>query len=160
MKLNLTKIVLGNLPLKVISVILGYAFWYAISAQHTGTMHVTIPLSFYNVEEKMHIDAPESLTVQLSGKKCALRNLDITQLAIHVNAESFTSGHNALIVSHENLLLPESIAMVNYWPADTSILVQANSVNEAALGEKEVLTCNNNLSLELMACDAPSEILL
>lgn len=110
-----------NAPLKLISLLLGYTFWYIFGNSHTSTAWITIPLCFYNVPEAQTIRAPETISVKVAGKRSDLRSLDPEQLAIHINAEKLKLGRNLISITDEALFLPESIKLVHYNPSNPTV---------------------------------------
>lgn len=110
-----------NVPLKIISLILGYTFWYIFGSSHTSTAWITIPLYFYNVPEEKSIKAPETLSAKISGKRSELRMLDTKELAIHINAQQLHDGKNLLTITPEIIFLPDSIKLVHYCPSNPTV---------------------------------------
>ena len=110
-----------NIPLKVISLLLGFTFWYIFGNSHTTTAWITIPLCFYNIPKQTTIKAPESLSVKVTGKRSHLRTLDTNELAIHVNTEKLHTGKNLLSIAPETIFLPESIKLVDYCPSNPTV---------------------------------------
>lgn len=107
-----------SLPLKIISCILGYSCWNIFSENQLIHRTIVTPVSFYNISEQIHIDsAPETLSLVLFGKRKDFNQLDITQLAYHINGNTLSFGTNHLIISTENLFLPESISIAKSNPS-------------------------------------------
>ncbi len=110
-----------NASLKIISLILGYTFWYIFGHSHTSTAWITVPLCFYNVPAKNSIHGPETVSVKIAGKRSELRSLDIDELAIHINAQQLHEGKNSLNFTAQSLFLPESIKLVHYVPSNPTV---------------------------------------
>lgn len=110
-----------TIPLKLISLLLGYTFWYIFSHSHIATAWITIPLCFYNVPTHNSIRAPETVSVKIAGKRADLRSLDTHELAIHVNADKLREGKNVLTITPETIFLPESIKLVHYSPSNPTV---------------------------------------
>ncbi len=115
------KIVWRNAPLKVISLMLGYTFWYIFGNSHSSTAWITVPICFYNVAENSVIKGPETISLKITGKRSDLRSLDPEQLAIHINATQLIPGKNSLSITHNELFLPDSIKLVHYSPSNPTI---------------------------------------
>lgn len=112
------KILWHNAPLKVISLILGYTFWYIFGHSHVTTAWVTVPLYFYNVPPATTIKAPETLFIKIAGKRSELRALDFEHLAIHIDAQTLQEGPNRLAISDARLFLPDTIKLIHYSPSN------------------------------------------
>jgi hypothetical protein len=113
--------VLNSIPLKLISIILGYTFWYIFGHSHTITTWITVPLTFYNVPQYNTVKAPEYVSLKISGKRADISALDITELAIHINAQKLQEGPNLLPITSESLFLPPSIKLVHYSPSNPMV---------------------------------------
>ncbi len=111
----------NNIPLKVISLTLGYTFWYIFSSSHVGSLWVTVPLTFYNIPTTHSIVGPETVTVRIAGKRSEIRTLDFENIAIYVDAQSLKKGRNCLAITEEQLFLPSSIKLVHYCPSNPII---------------------------------------
>ena len=101
--------------LKVTSLILGFLLWNTINHLFTYSTWVTVPVCFYNAQKKQ-IDAPEYLTVELTGKRSLLRHINKESLAAHIDAKNLSVGTHKLTVTSEHLLLPPSISTTTVIP--------------------------------------------
>jgi hypothetical protein len=121
----LKKITLTKSILNIIALILGYSLWSILSQKTISSRFIEIPLCFYNTTQHTNLEAPEFVAVTLSGSRINLKNLDINQLALHVNAQNLSSGPNLIVPDRHNLLLPETINVLHYKP--TNIMVTLNN---------------------------------
>lgn len=112
------KIIWSNIPLKLISLSLGYTFWYIFGHSHTITTWITVPLSFYNVPQHGSLQAPEYISVKISGKRSDITALDINNVSIHINAQKLREGNNLIPITSESLFLPQTIKLVHYSPSN------------------------------------------
>lgn len=125
---------LANAPLKIVSFIIGYTFWYIFGHTHTITTRVRVPVSFYGAPHAMVINSPESITLELSGKRSTLRALDKHTLALHIDAQKLHHGPNTISISSRNLFLPDNIKLLNYSPSNMVIQVSYNNVTAQEAG--------------------------
>jgi len=77
-------------------------------------------LCFYNTEQQQ-IQAPETIQVELQGKRSDLLLLDLRALAVHINAHLLTEPLQTITISKKNLFLPDSINLVHYVPSNVTI---------------------------------------
>ncbi len=118
---------LRNIPLKIISFICGYMFWYLLSGAHTVTIWKKVPLCFYAVPSNWTINSPETVEIQLSGKRAQLYTLSHDNLAIHINAQNLQVGKQPITITNNKLFLPDTIKLVNCIPSNLFITVEQNS---------------------------------
>jgi YbbR domain-containing protein len=107
--------------LKISACILGMLCWLKINYDQPITCNFDIPLSFYNMNELNIIDAPESIEVQLSGKRTDLYTFDDQKYAIHIDSTNFIPGKQTIAITSEKLFLPDAITMVHYTPCKIEI---------------------------------------
>jgi len=114
----------NNLTLKAISLIMGYTFWFIWSQTQTTSYSLDVPLCVYNVPETAEIKAPETVSIALAGTLQDLHDLDLDNLAIHIDGATLHEGKNECIVKNEQLFVPDAIKMVHYAPSN--ILISYN----------------------------------
>lgn len=110
---------LNTLSLSVLSLVLGYALWQAMSQPYTLNTVLTVPLSFYNTEN-LTIEAPETISIRLQGTRKDLYKT-IQNLAFHYDATHLKPGTHTLKVEPRNLFLPDSILLLNYLPIEITV---------------------------------------
>lgn len=110
--------------LKIISLLLGYWMWSCVSSYQVINYSYTVPLCFYNTQNKK-IEAPETVTVCLRGYKVDILQLDTQQLVAHVSAHTLEEGTHYISVSDSLLLLPDTIKMVHCTPSPIKVHVSS-----------------------------------
>lgn len=132
------KTVWRSTSLKIISLLLGYTFWYIFGHSHTSTAWIMVPLYFYNIPKQTTINGPERVWLQIKGKRADLRLLDIEHLAIHINAEALSKGKHSLTFDEQSIFLPESIKLVHYYNPMVELL---STEHNQIMNEQDI---NNN----------------
>lgn len=107
---------LNTLSLSVLSLILGYALWQAMSQPYKLEAKFSVPLSFYNTES-LTVESPETITIRLQGTRKDLYKTAVN-LAIHYDAMRLEPGTHRLKITSENLFLPESVLLLHYLPIE------------------------------------------
>jgi hypothetical protein len=93
-----------KLTLKTAAFILGFSFWYILSQFRAIELSYTVPLIFY--DNKTHVlEAPETVTVCLKGYKSDFYNLDLNELAVHLNAKLLHEGKNFVQITEKHFYL-------------------------------------------------------
>ena len=116
----------SSAPLKIISLILGYTFWYIFGQSHTITAWISVPLSFYNVPQHTSLTAPEYISLKITGKRSDITALDLSALAIHIDAQKLHEGANLIALSSQSLFLPHTIKLVHYSPSNPMVEIHKN----------------------------------
>lgn len=120
MNTTLKRSFISKIFLKAAALILGFLFWSIMSDSFIATRWVTVPVCFYNIKRET-LKAPETILVELRGKRAHLKHLDSTSIAVHIDAQTLNTGVNTLQVDTRALLLPPSIAVGDTIPHVLSI---------------------------------------
>ena len=118
---NLKKIIFGNVSLKIISLILGYSFWHAMSYNHNVNLWLAVPLCFHDVPENLEMQSPETIKINITGKRTDIYALDQKNLAVHIDGHYLQPGKNHLTITGETLFLPNTIKVIHYKPSNVTI---------------------------------------
>jgi len=124
------KTVTNNLVLKCMALILGSGLWLMISSLHTSTQWIEVPISFYNEDDTITLIAPETIWVQLSGNRSALRSINQENLVAHIDAQTLHEGKSRLALESHHLFLPDSIRIVGYSPLPTFIEKTTHNIHK------------------------------
>lgn len=119
---TLKKIITNKFNIKVSAFILGFSFWYMVSQSRPLEISYTVPLIFYGTNTEQ-LQAAETVTICLKGNKNDFYNLDLKELAIHINADQLKKGKNFIQVTNENLFLPQAIKLVHCTPSNVVVVV-------------------------------------
>lgn len=117
----------NNLPLKMLACVIGYSLWVVLSSQQSVECTYNIPLCFYNLSEHVQIEAPETLSVTLTGSRSLLKHINQERLVIHIDASDLQNGAQALEITNKTLFLPEAIKLIHYQPLPLVINCQKSS---------------------------------
>lgn len=120
---TIKQLIFHNIPLKIVSLVGGYLLWVMISGSHVVNVTHHVPVGLYNTTSEQQIEAPETIVVTLQAPRHALYNLDVEELALHVDASRLQKGENHLHVDRSTLFLPEGINVVHYSPSNAVITV-------------------------------------
>jgi len=130
MKITIKKIFLNNAQIKIISLLLGYSFWYVLSQTHIANIWLDVPISFYKLPKNIQVDAPEKIKIQLSGKRADLYTIERENLAFHVTMDDANTGCRTIKLSQEQLLLPNSIKLVRCKPTNIQIAIKEKETEQ------------------------------
>jgi hypothetical protein len=119
----LQKLITHNNVLKVTSLILATIVWYSATSDQKITTSYTIPICFNNNATKRIVEAPEYITVFLQGTRKDLSMIDPSALAAHINIDKLLPGTYDIIIKNHHLLLPPSIILQHYEPAQVTVTV-------------------------------------
>lgn len=113
---------------KILSIFFGITLWYLFRQASYDTISVEIPVCFYNLSPSMNIKAPSTINITLAGTRKELQNLDLPQLALHLDATRFSKPRTYVAIESQHLFLPTAIKLVRYSPAPVLIelLLQTN----------------------------------
>ena len=123
MKLSLRTILENNLILKLCALIFGVSFWIMFGSLFNKSYDFTVPISFYGNSHTKVTQAPESITIRVTGNRVDIQNLDLTALALHINLDELEAGDQVIDVTQEKLFLPNNIKLVHWFPSNPIITI-------------------------------------
>lgn len=121
MHISVKQAFLGKSFLRVTALIIGYLFWSILCEAYTTSAWFSVPLCFYNNTGNVQIIAPDTVEIQLAGKRSQLSCLDVKHLAAHISVQELKSGPQAYVLTAEHLFLPPQIALISYKPNNLTI---------------------------------------
>lgn len=114
--------------IKINACLIGYSLWILLSEHQIITRKIQVPVCFYKVALDTTLIAPDTIDIVIKGFKKNLKNFDVYNSAIHVDASQFELGNNHIILEKENLFLPDEIKLVNLLPSSLQIQLQKTEV--------------------------------
>ncbi len=130
---QIKNLIISNAPLKIVSCILGYTFWFILGHSQTIKTELTVPICFYGANPKMQIEAPETVHIELSGKRTIMQTVDLSNLAIHIDVRDLVEGSQPIEITQEKMFLPESIKLIHYSPAQIVVAVHTHKEPDGQL---------------------------
>lgn len=128
MKITDLKILfLTNAPVVIISLFLGYSFWYIASYDQTVVLQFNVPLCFAGSINNCTLDAPEKIDITLKGKRADIYALEKESLAAHINTNKLLPGKHGIVITEQHLFLPKSVTLVQYKPTNLTITITADT---------------------------------
>lgn len=107
----------------MVSLLLGYSFWYIASYNHIVTLQCNVPLCFSALSHEYSIQAPEKIAITIKGKRSDIYSLERKALAAHINVNKLLPGKHGIMLTEQHFFLPKNIALTNYKPANLSITI-------------------------------------
>ena len=94
----------------------------------TSAIINTISSSDVSDTEELEINAPEKVSINLTGKRSDFYNIDFKELAVHLDTKNMKMGKNNIKVTSSNLFLPNQIKLLNYIPSNLVVEVRHKSI--------------------------------
>lgn len=110
---------LNNLTVKITSLIIGYSIWSFFAQSYVVHEWLSIPVCFYNTQDKVIKSTPEFLKIKLAGKRSDLALCN--NLAFHIDAKSLTLHEQIVMPNETSLFLPTSVKLLYCNPLKVSV---------------------------------------
>lgn len=127
MKKFLKSVLLSNLHIKLFSLFLAYAGWAILNQSHTDDRWIDVPVYFYETGKDIHVSAPQSVKLNVSGKRSDLRALDTASTAVHIDTRTLKEGKNTVALSERHVMIPETIKVTGWAPSHMEIETKTKS---------------------------------
>ena len=127
--MKLYSIITNKNSLKISSLFLGCVFWSLLNQSYFITLNISLPFSLYNIGNETFVDAPETVTVWLKGKRTAFAQIDLKALAVHVDTLTLKQGLNHVTLTEKMLFLPHSICLVHYYSSPIKVILNNKALD-------------------------------
>lgn len=107
--------------IKFLSILVGSLFWFIFSYDKLTTSWYSIPVVIYN-DADYSFDGPETISVQLSGKRADFIHCQQKNLALYIDALTLVPGNNKIEVTNQGLFLPSCLSVIDSSPNNINIM--------------------------------------
>ena len=122
--INIKDILYSKIILIINSIIISTLIWSIFSRAQIYKRWYTASFKFYNKEDNITIKAPGNIKLELCGQKEVLDRIHNNNLNIYINAQELNPGDNYYIITNENLLLPQNIKIIDFYPHNINIILE------------------------------------
>ena len=108
-----------NLALKAASLLLAVLLWFAIAAEKTSEMGVTVPVELQNVPKDLELtgDLVNTVEVRLRASPGMIQRLGPSEVAARVDLSGVTEGERIIHLTSDAIRVPFGINVVKINPA-------------------------------------------
>lgn len=138
MQSALKKAFRSTIFLKAVATILGFLFWSLLSESFNSSRWITIPVRIYNTAANMTVEAPQTVQVEIKGRRTYLKKIDAQPLTVNIDAQHLADGPQNLEIRAEQLSLPRTLAVGQTIPHTLTIIVTRVIPHETTPVQAEV----------------------
>ncbi len=121
--LSIKNLLWSNLTIKSCSFIVGFGLWSFLSQSQRCSISCLAPICIIH-KNTQNISCPPYAEVTLAGQRSHLSKLDLSSVAIHIDAHKLQEGKNITIIAEKDLLLPSYINMLDCNPRIVELIVE------------------------------------
>ena len=119
----------GNLPLKLLSVLLALTVWFVVSAprrERVSERAFAAPLSILSLRRDLVITTavPDTVSVRLRGRESDLRSLNSQNLEVTVDLSWATPGEAKITFRPQAINVPPTVEVVSIDPTNLHFRVE------------------------------------
>ncbi len=124
---KLKKLLFGNLPLKLLSLLVAFLLWLNITSMQKARAEFYVPVEIRNIPDNVVIIRvkPDKVLVTIEGYKNVVSNLDVSDIKAYVDGSPIKPGTNILKVHIRTL---PSLRVIKISP--NTIIVKASIKKE------------------------------
>jgi YbbR domain-containing protein len=122
----LSKLVLHNAGLKLLSLATAFLLWASYTSEPQVEVGYDVPIEFVNVPQDLEIaaDAPAEVHVRLRGRSMLLRRLAPTDIDVRVDLSGMSAGQMQYRPVASELGLPPGVDVVRIVPSELRIQLE------------------------------------
>lgn len=122
MKTNLSALIQHPHVTKVCSIILAYSIWFCIAQHQIISQNYKSSIYFYDTTQH-EIQSTDLVEITLQGSRKDLYNFKEHHATIHLDGSKLKPGKQEVLLTRENLFLPDSLKLIDLVPSHISIQV-------------------------------------
>lgn len=107
-----------NKGLKLLSLLLALAFWFAVSGEERTETTLHVPLEFVNLPANMVIrgEVPFELEVRIIGPRSAVNRLSQSRLSQTINLGNYKRGPHTVYLGPDSFSFPQGVVVTRIQP--------------------------------------------
>ncbi|MBI5570996.1 MAG: TIGR00159 family protein [Desulfomonile tiedjei] len=153
---RLLNLVFTNWKLKLISLLIAMALWFAVVGPHSSELGLTVPIQYTNLPAEMEIAGQwmDRVDLRLRGSDTSLANIRPGSVRAVVDLSDVVAGVNFFRITSKNLYLPPGITASEVRPSDLHLNVSVASLKNLPV----VPTVIGTLPEKMRVIATPAEV--
>ena len=150
-----------NKGLKLLSLLLAVALWFAVSGEERTETSLHMALEFANLPAQMAMvgDVPSELQVRIIGPQSVVNRLSQSRLTQTVDLANHKSGPYAFYLGPSNFSFPQGVMVIRIQP--NPLIIRLSPTISATLPIKPVLVGNLPEGYELKSAETkPAQVMV
>lgn len=123
-------IILGNIWLKVLSVILAFSLWFYVTYRGQSELSVEVPLEFKNMPASLEIlkQGIRTSTLNIRGNERLLKELHPKDIRIAIDMTDAKRGESVYYFNMDNVIIPGAIKVLRLDPSSVRVVMDETVV--------------------------------
>jgi diadenylate cyclase len=153
---RLLNLVFVNWKLKLVSLLIAMALWFAVVGPHSSELGLTVPIQYTNLPAEMEIAGQwmDRVDLRLRGSDTSLANIRPGSVRAVVDLSDVVAGVNFFRITSKNLYLPPGITASEVRPSDLHLNVSVASLKSLPV----VPTMIGTLPEKMRVIATPAEV--
>jgi len=117
------RVLLQNLPLKLVSLALASLLWFVIAGEKTSEMGLSVPLELKNFPKDLELtgDAVNSVEVRLRASPSIIQSLGPQEVSAHVDLTGVQEGEHIVNLTADSIRIPFGVKVVRIYPSTLTL---------------------------------------
>lgn len=122
----LRRYILRNWHLKLLSLVLAFLLWSAITGEPPAEVGFTIPLELHNIPAGLIVvgDVPASVQVRLHGPGPLVRRLGSGDIVVALDLAGRARGEHAFTLKPEDVAVPYGVRVIRLSPSQVRLRLE------------------------------------
>ncbi len=107
-----------NLRLKIISLVIAFFLWIALTSEPKSEVGFRVPLEFRNSPQHVEVlgDTVNSIDIRLSGISSLVKRIDVSDISASVDLSDWSLGERTYSITGANLRIPFGVNVTKITP--------------------------------------------
>jgi YbbR domain-containing protein len=113
------RLLLDNLPLKLVSLVLSVLLWFLIAAEKTSERGLSVPVEFQNVPKDLEMtnDPVDTVEVRLRASPGIIQGLQPRELSAQIDLAGTAEGERIIHLTPDSVRVPFGVRVVKVTPS-------------------------------------------
>ncbi len=126
---KINRAILGNLPLKIASLILGFLLWTTLLIMPEVKVSYTVPLEIRNIPQNLELvyQSTNNVTINIKGRQVQLSTISPDTIEdVYIDLTKISDpGTYTMFISKEKIKLPQGVEIVSIFPRAVEVTLEA-----------------------------------
>jgi YbbR domain-containing protein len=129
------RVLLHNLPLKIMSLILATGLWYAVSREPVSEVEVSVPVEFQNVPENLEIGSEHipRAEIRVRGPARIVRDLKPSDVRAEIDLAGASPGERTFDLSGRHIRTLRELSVVQIVPSQLHLALDLRATREVEI---------------------------
>ncbi|HKN70356.1 MAG TPA: CdaR family protein [Terriglobales bacterium] len=147
-----------NIGLKVVSLLLAIALWFAVARSPVAEVEMRVPIEFHNLPDNLEIDSASFTEAQIRvrGPERVIHRLQIADVRAEIDLASVAPGERTFDLTARHVHVPEDLEVVQIIPGQFHLSFDNRATRVIEIRPRVIGTFASGMQVGQWIADPPT----